>query len=53
MSFSDVDECKSPPCKNGGICENGKGNFTCECNAGFTGKLCEKGNVTTQNAFLP
>ena len=43
--FSDIDKCKSSPCKNGGGCVNEQGNYTCTCNAGFTGKLCEKGNV--------
>ena len=47
LSFSDIDECKSAPCKNGGICENDKGTFTCKCNAGFTGHLCEKGIVNS------
>ena len=47
LSSSDIDECKSAPCKNGGICENDKGTFTCKCNAGFTGHLCEKGSVNS------
>ena len=45
LSLSDIDECKSSPCENEGTCLNERGNYTCTCNAGFTGFLCEKGNV--------
>ena len=40
----DIDECKSAsPYKN---CVNKHGGYTCNCNVGFTGKLCEKGAVS-------
>ena len=45
LTFPDIDECKSSPCENEGTCLNERGNYTCTCNAGFTGRLCEKGNV--------
>ena len=49
----DIDECKSLSlCKNNGTCVNEHGSYTCNCNAGFIGNLCEKGNVKTQNVVL-
>lgn len=29
---SEIDECQSSPCQNGGTCHDGTGNYTCECN---------------------
>ena len=39
--YSDVDECASFPCENGGMCIDEIDFFTCNCNAGFTGGQCE------------
>ncbi|XP_077596384.1 coagulation factor IXb [Stigmatopora nigra] len=39
--YIDGDQCKPPPCKNGGSCEDGVNSYTCWCNANFTGKNCE------------
>lgn len=41
--FSDVDECQSNPCVNGGNCTNKRGGFDCSCPSGFTGKTCGQG----------
>lgn len=41
--FSDVDECRTRPCLNGGTCENLQGSYGCKCRAGFLGKHCEIG----------
>lgn len=35
---TDIDECSSLPCLNGGICRDKVGGFTCECSSGYTGK---------------
>uniref|UniRef100_A0A8C2GT15 Sushi, nidogen and EGF-like domains 1 n=1 Tax=Cyprinus carpio TaxID=7962 RepID=A0A8C2GT15_CYPCA len=40
---ADIDECQEPPCLNGAQCIQGVGNFTCVCQAGYTGFLCESG----------
>ena len=41
---TDVDECASKPCKNGGKCENKPGGYRCTCVGGwFTGKNCDEG----------
>ena len=41
--FSDIDECKNNPCKNGGKCTNTHGSYRCSCPSGFSGKNCENG----------
>ena len=38
---SDVNECASDPCRNGGVCENGFNEFICKCKDGYEGKRCE------------
>ena len=40
----DVDECQgNNPCKNGGICTNLRGNYTCDCsNTEYRGRQCEE-----------
>ena len=43
--FADVDECASSPCVNAVNCTNAIGSFTCDCEDGFTGVLCDSGNI--------
>ncbi|KAG2462125.1 SNED1 protein, partial [Polypterus senegalus] len=38
---SDIKECENSPCMNGGTCIEGVGNFTCLCEPGYTGLMCE------------
>ena len=38
---TDIDECSSLPCLNGGICSDGINSFTCQCQLGYTGSTCE------------
>lgn len=38
---SDVNDCASNPCMNGGHCIDLKDNFQCQCKEGFWGKFCE------------
>ena len=40
-SLSDVDECASSPCQNGGSCSDGINKYTCGCVAGYTGNECK------------
>lgn len=35
---SDINECDSAPCQNGGLCRDGVGGFQCQCKPGFVGK---------------
>lgn len=37
---TNVDDCESNPCKHG-TCEDGVDAFTCECDDGYEGDLCE------------
>ena len=41
--FTDINECESIPCLNGATCLDGKNNYDCECEPGFTGPNCETG----------
>lgn len=38
---TDIDDCATGPCFNGGTCTDGENAFTCACAAGFTGRQCE------------
>ncbi len=41
FSCSDIDECASKPCVNGGSCQDGINSYKCTCLPGFDGKNCE------------
>lgn len=43
---SDIDECSSSPCLNGGLCINLLNNFTCHCVHGWTGALCQQSGLS-------
>ena len=38
---TEVDECDSNPCQNGGLCTDNLNSFTCSCSVGFTGDTCQ------------
>ena len=46
LSFADVDECESNPCKNGAVCNDDFMNYTCTCAAGYTGYNCETSMIS-------
>lgn len=46
QTFTDIDECKSSPCQNGGNCRDGLNDYTCECVGGWEGKNCESGELS-------
>ena len=41
LFFLDIDECKSTPCLNGGLCVDGINSYTCKCKENYMGKNCE------------
>jgi hypothetical protein len=43
MLFSDIDECESQPCDNGGTCTDQVNSYLCVCPTGYTGINCETG----------
>uniref|UniRef100_H2XZ81 EGF-like domain-containing protein n=1 Tax=Ciona intestinalis TaxID=7719 RepID=H2XZ81_CIOIN len=40
---SDIDECASSPCQNGGVCVNLKNKFRCDCPPNIQGTTCTNG----------
>ena len=42
-NVADIDECAVITCLNGGTCLDLVANFSCLCELGFTGTLCETG----------
>ena len=42
-TFSDIDECLSNPCLNGGTCNDELNSFSCTCATGYTGASCQTG----------
>ena len=44
--FSEIDECSSRPCQNGGFCTDGVNGYTCDCAAGYVGTDCRNGKTS-------
>ena len=43
--FSDINECESSPCQNGGACTDKVNGYECTCAAGYAGADCETGKL--------
>ena len=48
VPITDVDECVSGPCQNGGSCVDGVDSYECNCSDGWAGENCETSNYTPQ-----
>ena len=40
---TEIDECSSNPCQNGGTCHNEENQFRCDCVTGWQGTRCQIG----------
>ena len=43
--FSDIDDCATWPCQNGGTCVDEVNGYTCVCAVGFEGPDCAIGKL--------
>ena len=50
--ITDIDECASSPCENGGTCTQGINLYNCSCKPGYTGEQCEMGKSIHVSGFL-
>ena len=46
FKFSDINECQSSPCENGGICKDFVNGYNCKCDPGYEGPNCEIGETS-------
>ena len=42
---SEINECDSNPCQNGGTCGDGIASFSCSCPTGYEGDQCQMGKI--------
>ena len=45
LLFTDINECSSTPCLNAGQCIDGINAYTCQCEDGYSGEICETSNL--------
>uniref|UniRef100_A0A8C3NQT0 Neurocan n=1 Tax=Cyanoderma ruficeps TaxID=181631 RepID=A0A8C3NQT0_9PASS len=50
---SDIDDCLSSPCQNGGTCIDEVNSFVCLCLPSYGGSRCEKGGDSAECPLLP
>ena len=41
--LTDIDECSSDPCQNGGTCVDQVNGYLCQCSPGYTDLQCKTG----------
>lgn len=52
MFFSDLDECASSPCAQGGTCVDLEDGFECVCPPQWKGKTCQIGEIHTRSFLI-
>lgn len=45
LFVTDIDECASAPCQNGGTCIDQEDSFKCECPQAWEGNVCQFGKL--------
>ena len=50
ITYADVNECASSPCKNGGTCHDQLNSFRCSCRGGWSGSTCQTGELTGKSS---
>ena len=48
MLLGMTEGCHTGPCQHGGTCAPDGSGYTCQCATGYTGNICETGNVFKQ-----
>ena len=48
----DTNECDNSPCGPNGDCLNTQGSFTCNCQPGYEGQLCDTGKYLLSTLTL-
>ena len=48
---TDINECKTNPCKHGASCMDKVNDYMCVCKPGYNGKNCEIGNIFINIGF--
>ena len=46
LKSTDIDECATDPCQNGGTCIDQVNGYQCQCTAGYTDLQCQTGKGT-------
>jgi hypothetical protein len=52
-SFTDINDCESNPCKNGGTCIDGVNSYKCICSDGWEGAYCETSESVVLLGLMP
>lgn len=42
-----MNDCDNQPCKNGGVCRDLDGDYTCQCPSPYVGKQCQLSKHST------
>ncbi|MCB4762255.1 MAG: calcium-binding EGF-like domain-containing protein [Sulfurovum sp.] len=50
--FTDIDECVSAPCQNGGTCTDQVNGYLCQCAPGYSGLHCQTGKMTVTLKYI-